>query len=167
VQAFPAGPPLTSARLDLEPLRVEHAEEMSPLLNDPALHVFIGGEPASLADLREQYRRQAVGRSADGSQRWLNWVARRREDGRAVGTVQATLTLKDETLVAEIAWVLATPHQSQGYAREAAGSRRLAADTRQQLVAHIPPPPGVQAVAVAIGLTATTTVVDGETRWQS
>ena len=170
VQAFPAGPPLTSARLDLEPLRVEHAEEMSPLLNDPALHVFIGGEPASLADLREQYRRQAVGRSADGSQRWLNWVARRREDGRAVGTVQATLTLKDETLVAEIAWVLATPHQSQGYAREAAGVAVawLRGQRVSRLVAHIHPDHRAsQAVARAIGLTATTTVVDGETRWQS
>lgn len=48
-------------------------------------------------------------------------MARRRQEGRAVGTVQATVTLENDVLVAEVAWVVATPHQRQGYAREAAG----------------------------------------------
>ncbi|MGZ4602692.1 MAG: GNAT family N-acetyltransferase [Kineosporiaceae bacterium] len=43
---------LRGPRLDLEPLRVEHAEEMAPLLDDPELHRFIGGEPARLEQLR-------------------------------------------------------------------------------------------------------------------
>lgn len=169
VQGFPPGPALAGPRLDLEPLRVEHAEEMSPLLDDPGLHVFIGGEPASLADLRERYRRQSAGRSSDGSQWWLNWVARRREDARAVGTVQATVTIEDDVLVAEVAWVVATQHQGHGYAREAAGVAVgwLREQGVSKLVAHVHPDhQASQGVARAVGLTATTTVVDGETRWQ-
>lgn len=113
-------PLLPTARLDLEPLRVGHANEMAPLFNDPGLHVFTGGEPASLADLRERYRRQPVGHSRDGNQRWLNWVVRRRTDGRAVSTVQATIAQEGLGAVAEVAWVIATPYQALGYAREAA-----------------------------------------------
>lgn len=169
VEWYPHGTPLAAPRLDLEPLRVEHAEEMSPLLDDPSLHVFIGDEPASLADLRERYRRQAAGGPSDGSQRWLNWVVRRREDARAVGTVQATVTSQDGVLVAEVAWVVATQYQGQGYAREAAGVavawlRRQGVST---FVAHVHPEhQASQGVARAVGLTATTTLVDGETRWQ-
>ena len=47
--------PLLSERLALGPLRVEHADEMAPLLDDPALHTFIGGKPASLQELRTRY----------------------------------------------------------------------------------------------------------------
>jgi len=70
---------LSGPRLDLEPLRVEHAREMAALLDDPGLHAFIGGQPASLRELQERYRRQVTGSSPDGLQRWLNWVLRRRE----------------------------------------------------------------------------------------
>jgi hypothetical protein len=35
---------------------VEQAREMAPLLDDPDLHVFIGGRPASLAELQQRYR---------------------------------------------------------------------------------------------------------------
>lgn len=169
LQRFPDGPPLAGPRLDLEPLRVGHAEEMALVLDDPGLHVFIGGEPAGLAELQERYRRQAVGHSPDGSQRWLNWVARRRRDGRPVGTVQATVTRERGALVAEVAWVVATPHQGLGLAREAAALmvgwlRHQEVDT---LVAHVHPDhQASQGVAGAIGLTPTTTVVDGEIRWQ-
>lgn len=34
---------ISTRRLDLLPLHVEHAEEMAPVLSDPALHTFIGG----------------------------------------------------------------------------------------------------------------------------
>ena len=44
----------------LEPLRVEHAEEMASLLDDPGLHVYIGGEPPSLPGLRNQTGSQAA-----------------------------------------------------------------------------------------------------------
>jgi len=72
--------------LVLEPLQVEHAEEMAPLLNDPALHSFIGGSPETLAELVQRYARQVRGHSPDGSQQWLNWIVRRVDTGEAVGT---------------------------------------------------------------------------------
>ena len=169
VLQFPDGPLLAGARLDLKPLRVEHAEEMFALLSDPGLHVFIGGGPASLPDLRERYRRQVVGRSTDGSQRWLNWVVRRRADERAVGTVQATISQEADALVAEVAWVIASPVQGNGYGREAATTMVswLRVHGVERVLAHVHPEHlASQSVARAIGLTATVTVGDGEVRWR-
>ena len=103
VKAFPDGSALAGPRLDLEPLRVEHAEEMTPLLDDPGPHVFTGGEPASLPELRERYRRQAVGGSRDGSQRGA-LLAHVHPDhqasqrvARAVGFTATTTTVSEET----------------------------------------------------------------------
>ncbi len=78
---------LDGQRVRLEPLRVEHADELMPVLDDSLLHTFVGGEPADLVQLRARYRRQVVGRSPDGSQRWLNWLVRG-EDAEVVGTVR-------------------------------------------------------------------------------
>ncbi len=161
---------LRGPRLDLEPLRVEHAEEMAPLLDDPELHRFIGGEPARLEQLRERYRRMAAGRSPDGRQVWLNWVLRRRGDGVPVGTVQATVEDDAGDLVAEVAWVVARPYQGQGYAREAAEVMTTWLRERGAVVvrAHVHPGHAAsQAVARAIGLRPTPTTVDGEVRWES
>ncbi len=157
-------------RVSLEPLRVEHADELAPVLGDPLLHNFIGGEPADPVQLRARYRRQVVGRSQDGSQRWLNWLVRGREDAQALGTVQATVTEQEDGLTAEVAWVIGTAHQGQGYAREAAGLmvtwlRRQGVDT---VVAHVHPQhEASMAVARAVGLAATTAMVDGEVRLQA
>lgn len=159
---------LTAPSLDLEPLTVEHADELHRLLDDPALHTFTGGQPADIHELRARYARQVLGRSPDGSQRWLNWVVRDRDTGRAVGTVQATVTTADGRRTAEVAWVVARPHQRRGYAREAA--RTMAAWLRahgvQELVAHVHPDHTASAaVARTLGLGPTGTVVDGEVRW--
>jgi hypothetical protein len=69
---WPRAEALTTRRLALEPLRPEHARELAPVLDDPALHTFTGGEPASEAELYARYVRQAEGRSPDGTQGWLN-----------------------------------------------------------------------------------------------
>jgi RimJ/RimL family protein N-acetyltransferase len=158
---------LATQRLDLEPLRVGHADEMAAVLADVRLHAFIGGSPPDAAQLREQYRRQVVGRSPDGTQRWLNWIVRRREDGAALGYVQATIT---HASAAEVAWVVGTAHQGAGYAREAA--RAMVAWLREQgvkeLLAYIHPGNGAsETVARAVGLAPTDTVVDGEVCWRS
>ena len=174
IDDWPGAPPLAGDRLELEPLRPEHADEMAPLLDDAALHTFIGGEPATRDALRDRYARQAVGRSPDGSQRWLNWVVRRRGDGQAVGTAQATVTAEHGVLTAEVAWVIAVPHQGQGYAREAADVmvrwlRHPDARSRgvDVVVAHVHPQhQASMAVARALGLSPTDTIVDGEVRWQ-
>ncbi|QWQ41927.1 GNAT family N-acetyltransferase [Streptomyces sp. YPW6] len=84
---------------------------------------------------------------------------------RIVGYVQATVRGPR----AEIAWVIGTPWQGRGYAREAA--RGLAAHLAsaggvRELVAHIHPDHAASAgVAVAAGLGPTGEWEDGERRW--
>ncbi|MBC8091625.1 MAG: GNAT family N-acetyltransferase [Pseudonocardia sp.] len=136
---------------------------MAPLLDDPALHAFTGGTPATLGELRERYGRQVVGTSPDGSERWLNWIVR--GGGTAVGYVQATLIAEH----ADLAWVIGTAHQGRGYAREAAEAvvTWLREQGVERLVAHIHPDhTASQSVARALNLTPTATLVDGELRWQ-
>ena len=75
-------------RLVLRALRVEDAEEMVTVLGDPALHEFIGGDPATLAELARPLRRWVAGSGSD-DEVWLNWIVRRRDDevsgGRGAG----------------------------------------------------------------------------------
>jgi RimJ/RimL family protein N-acetyltransferase len=172
VVRFPVGQEaalLDGERVRLEPLLEEHADDLEPVLADPLLHTLIGGAPADRDQLRTPFRRQAAGRSPDGFERWHNWLVRRRDDGRAVGTVQATVSEHVGVLSAEVAWLIGTAHQGQGYAKEAAGL--MVAWLREQsvetLTAHVHPAhEASKAVARSIGLAPTEEVVDGEIRWQ-
>ena len=157
--------PIETGRLLLEPLRPDHAAEMVPVLADPALHVFTGGEPPSPAELGKRYGRQARGRSADGGELWLNWIVREREGGAAVGYVQATL--EPESGAAEVAWVVGTGFQGRGFAREAAGAMVAWLRERGAVVtAYVHPGHAAsQSVARSVGLEPTGIVRDGETRW--
>ena len=83
---------LTTARLVLEPLAVEHAGEMLDVLADPASYTVIGGGPPTLDELTARYARQVAGPRRDG-EAWRIWVIRL--DGRAVGYVQATLVVQE------------------------------------------------------------------------
>jgi RimJ/RimL family protein N-acetyltransferase len=153
-----------TARLDLRPLQVEHAEEMAGVLADPTLHTFIGGTPRSPDALLARYQRLVAG-SPDPAERWLNWVIRLRDEGCLVGTVQATIA--DE--VAEIAWVVGTPWQGRGIAGEAARGLIgwLGTQPVHTVVAHIHPDHHASAVvAASAGLSATDVWQDGEVRWQ-
>jgi len=157
-------------RLDLEPLAVAHATELAPLLDDPSLHEFTGGAPLPTAALADRYARLAARRSPDGNQMWGNWVIRVRASGAAAGVAQATLPAGGPAAgPAEVAWVLARPAQGRGYASEAA--RSLVALLRNDgwtVVAHIHPGHlASQRVARAAGLSPTSDVHDGETRWIS
>ena len=157
-------------RLALEPLRLEHADEMVALLADPGLYAYTGGRPPTLDELRARYRRQVLGRSDDGTAGWLNWVVRSGTDGAAVGYVQATLTTDAGRGVAELAWVIGVAHQRHGYAREAVAAVIAWLGERDvvRLVAHVHPGHAASAgVARSIGLAPTATVVDGEVRWES
>ncbi|MGK5737775.1 GNAT family N-acetyltransferase [Micromonospora sp. URMC 103] len=165
---FPVAELVETERLVLEPLRVEHADEMAPLLRDERLHEYIGGEPATLEQLRSRYARQATGRSPDGTEGWLNWIVRHRETGEAVGTVQATVRLDGDRSVAELAWVVVAPEQGRGYAAEAAAGMVGWLDRQgiQALIAHVHPDHRASArVAERLGLRATDVLVDGERRW--
>lgn len=139
------------------------------MLDDPSLHAFIGGHPASEPELRSRYERQGVGRSPDGSEGWLNWVVRRSDDGSAVGTVQATVRAELGGLSADVAWMIASGQQRRGYATEAA--RAMVAWLREhgvdEVVAYVHPEHcASQRVARALGLAPQDTIVDGEVRWE-
>ena len=152
----------------LEPLRPDHARELAPILGDPALHAFTGSAPASEAELHERFTRQATGRSPDGTQGWLNWVARDRETNAAVGTIQATISDTDAGRSAALAWVVATSRQGEGLATEAAGAAKdwLRARGVTRFVAHVHPNHGASAaVARHLGLAATEARHAGEVRW--
>ena len=91
-------------------------------------------------------------------------MLRRRDAGELVGTVQATVAGDS----AELAWVVAVPHQGRGYAREAALAvrDRLRDAGVARFTAHIHPEHAASAaVARSLGLSPTSTVVDGEIRW--
>ncbi|WP_049568607.1 GNAT family N-acetyltransferase [Streptomyces sp. SBT349] len=154
-------------RLDLVPLRPEHAEEMAAVLSDPALHTFIGGTPDTPGALRSRYQRMTAG-SPDPAVSWLNWVIRLREESCLTGTVQATIGPGAPGRTAEIAWVVGTPWQGRGIATEAA---RGLVDwlTRQPvrtILAHIHPDHRASAaVATAAGLTPSGEWDEGEIRW--
>jgi RimJ/RimL family protein N-acetyltransferase len=165
---------LTSDRLTLEPLSVDHAAAMVDVLADPALYTFTGGEPPSLDTLTARYRSQLRG-PADDSEAWLNWMVRRQDTDTFIGFVQATVRAGneddvDEGTLAEIAWVIDPAHQRLGFAAEATdlmvtwlhahGVERFAASIHPEHTAS-------QRVAQRQGLQPTTTIEDGEVRWES
>lgn len=157
---------LRTERLDLTPLRPDDADEMVDVLGDASLYTFTGGEPLSLDDLRARYQRLAVGRSADGSEEWHNWILRRRSDGRAIGTVQATLTRSGQS--AEIAWVVGVEWQGKGFASEAAQGLVAWLEQRgvEEITAHVHPDHvASEKVAARAGLSPTDRTHEGERLW--
>ncbi len=170
---WPPAECLTTARIRLEPLRAEHADEAVIAFGDPGLHTFIGGAPLTVTELRTRYTRQVAGQSPDGLQGWLNWMMRLRDGSLLVGTVQATLSgsaQDGDGPVAELAWVVAAEHQGQRYATEAATAvmHWLRQHGVGRFRAHIHPDHGAsQRVAGHLGLIATGVLSDGEERWVS
>ncbi|HEY7630094.1 MAG TPA: GNAT family N-acetyltransferase [Thermoleophilaceae bacterium] len=163
---WPIAQPLSTERLELEPLTVDHAPEMVDVLADPSLYEFTGGEPPSEAELVARYLRQAKGESPDGRQGWLNWIVRRREDGEAVGSVQATLRRPD---LAELAWVIGNRAQGYGFSTEATAAviGWLGDNGVVEFEAHIHPQHAAsQAVATRLGFSPTDSLKAGELRWE-
>jgi RimJ/RimL family protein N-acetyltransferase len=161
---------VVSPRLSLDPLRLEDAAELAALLDDPSLHRFIGGKPATPEEVRARVERQVRGRSPDGKDVWLNWVVRERRTGQIVGTMQATIRIHRTSPTATLAWVVGSAHQGQGMATEAAGlmASWLRRQGIERLRAHIHPQHDASmAIAAAIGLKPTNATVSGERRWES
>ncbi|MER6119006.1 GNAT family N-acetyltransferase [Streptomyces sp. NPDC001743] len=156
--------PFSTARLDAEPLRVAHADEMATVLDDPALHTFTGGVPEDAETLRARYARQTAG-SPDPEELWWNWVLRVRGEDRLAGYVQATV----RGTQAEVAWVIGAGWQGRGFAKEAAVGlvAHLWDAGVLRTVAHIHPEHAASAaVAAAAGLMPTGEWEDGEERWR-
>jgi len=167
---WPTAPTLHTARFVLEPLAVQHAEQMVDVLAAQDLYLFTGGEPPTLDGLRAQYSRQSAGHSPANDAGWLNWIVRASDPGTAIGYIQATLTLEDGALIASMAWLITPAAQGVGAAAEAA----LAATTwlQTQHVADFralihPDHVASEHVARHLGLQPTPRTVDGETVWQT
>ncbi|MEV0084606.1 GNAT family N-acetyltransferase [Saccharopolyspora sp. NPDC050642] len=155
-------------RLDLMPLRIDHAAEMSSVLGDPELYAFIGGAPLTPEELRTRYERMLAG-PPDPEVSWCNWVIRLSGEEILVGTVQATLSPAYPGPIAEIAWIVGTDWQQRGIATEAA--RGLVDWLRRKpvraVLAHIHPDHQASAaVATAAGLRPTDQWHDGELTWR-
>ena len=138
------------------------------MLADEQLYRFTGGHPPALVELQARYRLWATGHSPDGSEEWLNWIVRLAHDGRAIGTLQATIA--GDGGRADIAWVIGLPWQGHGYASEAARSLAAALTERgiKTLTAHIHPDhQSSAAVARRAGLRPTNALEDGEIVWRS
>ncbi|MGX1883335.1 GNAT family N-acetyltransferase [Streptomyces sp. NPDC055287] len=160
---------ITTARLDLLPLRVSHAGEMAAVRSDPRLHTFIGGAPATPHELRERYARLVAGSPRPGVS-WCNSVVSLRDEECLVGTVQATVAADGRKSAAEIAWVVGTPWQGCGIAPEAASGlvAWLVRDaTVGTVAAHVHPDHHASAaVAAAAGLARTGRRHEGEVAWE-
>ena len=153
-------------RVVLTALAVADATEMVPVLADPALYAFTGGEPPTLDVLTARYDRQVAG-SGRRDETWHNWIVRVPPDDVPVGFVQATVTGTD----ADIAWVIGTHWQGQGMASEAARAMAgwLRARGCTRLTAHIRPGHAAsERVATKVGLGPTDELdADGERVWRS
>jgi RimJ/RimL family protein N-acetyltransferase len=139
---------ISTARLALTPLVPANAVEMVGVLSDPALYTFTGGEPPTLGQLEERYRRQSAGCPREG-EIWHNWILRL--DTTAIGYVQATVKGNS----ADLAWVVGVPWQGSGYATEASKAVRdwLADRDAVRFSAHIHPGHTVShAIASSLGL---------------
>ena len=157
---------LTTARLRLEPLRVDDAEEMFDMLADPALYVFTGGEPPTLDELRVRYQWQVGGRSPDGTEEWLNWIVRiSTPTGRRSGSCRPQLSEIRPTSRGSSASrgkVAATPREAAQAMIDWLRLRGV-----ETITAHIHADHAASAaVAARLGLAPTDEIEDGEVVWR-
>lgn len=148
----------------LEPLRVEHADEMSSVLADSALYEFTGGDPPSRDALTERYRAQVAG-PGRSEERWHNWIVRRTDSDEPFGFVQATVV----DGIADLAWLIGVMHQGQGFAAQAVRAMvdELESSSVHRFTAHVHRDHRrSQRVASAVGLEPIGAVDDdGEEIW--
>lgn len=109
-------PRLQTLRLTLELQAEAHVAEMFAVLSDPAIYEFENAPPKSLAWLAERFKKLEAGASADGRERWLNWVVRGQQSAHLMGYVQATV-LPDSTAL--VAYEFNSQYWGQGFASEA------------------------------------------------
>lgn len=156
---------ISTLRLCLDPMMASHAKAMYPILSDRTLYRFTGDEPPeSEESLETRYRYLEGRRSPDESQLWLNWLVRLEENDTPIGYIQATVSESH----ADIAWVIGSDWQGNGYASEAAVKmvQWLGANGVKMIRACINPNHlASQRVATSAGLSKSELVEDDEDVW--
>ena len=109
---------IQTSRCILEPQVEAHAEEMFPVLSDPAIYEFENIPPPSVERLAAGYRLRESRTSPDGREKWLNWVVRLTNQ-EAAGYVQATVL---ESGASYIAYEFASKHWRKGIASASVGA---------------------------------------------
>ncbi|MDJ0338623.1 GNAT family N-acetyltransferase [Cryobacterium sp. PH31-O1] len=167
--SWPTIEAVTSVRLRLEPLSVEHALGMVEVLADASVYEYTGGEAPSLEQLQSRYAAQSIGHSKDGSQGWFNWIVKSRDGDASIGFVQATVAQNGPGFVADIAWVISPLHQGQRMASEATKAMTdwLRSKGVSSFVAYVHPEHHASmGVAQNQGLHPTLLMENGEIRWE-
>ena len=100
-------------RTQLVPLRASDADELAGLLQEEQMRSWL--RAGDVAELRDRFAAWETRRSPDGEEQWLNWVVRERDDGRALGWVQATV----RGASASVAYALLPAERGAGLASEA------------------------------------------------
>lgn len=152
-------------RLALIPVMKSHAREMFPILADPSLYHFIGGEPPESREAVERWFSALETRhSPDHAERWLTWIVQLNQAAEAIGYVQATVADGQ----ADVAWLIGADWQGQGYAQTAAILLRdwLEENQINRLTAHIHPEHiASQRIAISLGLHRSGRSHEGEEVW--
>lgn len=155
------------ARLTLRLVDRSHAAAMFTLLSDTELYRFTGGSPpASVEEVETWFSALESRQSPDGSERWLTWIVQLESSRTAIGYVQSTIAGNK----ADVAWLIGTSWQGNGYAREAV--RQLGAWLQEEGMATItarihPHHRASQKVASSLGLSPSGEYCDGEEIWSA
>ncbi len=165
-------PTIVTERLVLSRLSRDDVGDLAAMLLKPELYQYIDGAPDSPAAAEARVDRW-LGGSADPDVLWINYVARRRDDGRFVGLAQATVLGASDARFStcEIAYLVDPPEQRRGFGTEMMAG--LCAELREtvnpvEFTAHILPGHAAsEGVVKALGLTPTHDRVDGEQVWRA
>lgn len=103
---------IPSQRVVLAPLRATDAGELAGLLDEPQLREWL--RATDVAGLRDRFAGWESRTAPDGAELWLNWIVRARDDGRALGWLQATVR-EDR---ASVAYALLAAERGKGVASE-------------------------------------------------
>ena len=156
----------SSARLCFIPVLAAHATPMFDMLQDASLYRHTGGAPpATLEELEKWFAALESRCSPDGGQAWLTWIMRLAGEKQPIGYLQATV----EGAQADIAWLVGSEWQGNGFATEGASAlvAWLAERNVCRVSAHIRPGHTASCkVATAAGLEPAGIQEDGEDVWQ-